>query len=128
MDTDSRVETILRTSGSPTLDGFVKIADEADGVNIRALEPLTSLLVRTKNSTYHINVQSGTAAIVQGGPFFPTPTSAVVSGATMGGSLIKLGWVGVGFCLELIADGQRIVTTRVRTIGVQPSSGQTRPH
>jgi hypothetical protein len=120
--------TILRLNGAATLDGFTKIAGDADGVNIRALEPFTSLLVRTQNSTYRISVRGGTAAIVQGGRFFPTATSVEVCGATMGASFIKLGWIGVGFCLEFIADGRRVVTTRVSTIGVQSSSGGSRVH
>ena len=119
---------LLRAADSMTLDGFATMARDADGVHIRLLEPLTSLLVRTKNSIYHLILEHGTAAIVRGGQFFPSPTSAEVCGATMGGSLIKVGWIGVGFCMEFIANGQRIVTTRVRTIGVTPPSGQSRPH
>jgi len=110
------------------LDGFATIAGHADGVNVSGLAPFTQLVVRTKNSTYSVNVQSGTSAIVQGGRFFLLPTEVEVSGGTMGGSIIKVGWIIVGFCMELVAHGQRIVTTRVRTIGVQPPSGQSRPH
>jgi hypothetical protein len=124
----SQSTAILRAPRSATLDGFTRIAGDVDGVNVRALEPLTSVLVRTKNSTYQIDVRGGTAAIVQGGQFFPTPRAAEVCGATMGGSFIKVGWIGVGFCLELIADGQRIVTTRVSAIGIQPSAGGSRIH
>jgi hypothetical protein len=124
----SQSTAILRTPQSATLDGFTRIAGDVDGVNVRALEPFTSVLVRTKNSTYRIDVRGGTAAMVQGGQFFPTPTSAEVCGATMGGSFIKVGWIGVGFCLEFIADGQRIITTRVRTIRIRTSAGDSRIH
>jgi hypothetical protein len=120
--------TMLRLAGATALDGFTKIADEASGVDVRALDPLVSVLVRTKNSTYHINKLDGTAAIVQGGRFFQTPTAVHACGATMGGSCIKLGWIGVGFCLEFIADGQRVITTRVRAIGIQRPCGESRPH
>src|SRR5215468_10070952 len=102
MPRDTASTAILPTAGSITLDGFATMAGDADGVNVRALEPLTSLFVRTKNSIYHVIVQHGTAAIVRGGQFLPLPTSAEVCGATMGGSLIKVGWIGVGFCMELI--------------------------
>jgi len=120
--------TTLLLGGAATLDTLTNIADEADGVNVRALDPLASLFVRTKNSTYQINTLDGTAAIVQGGRFFQTPTTVDACGATMGGSCIKLGWIGVGFCLEFIADGRRVVTTRVRAIGIQRSADQSRPH
>jgi hypothetical protein len=120
--------TILRPAGAATLDGFTKVAGEAGGVNVRTLEPFASLLVRTKNSTYQIHTLDGTAAIVQGGQFFQTPTTVDACGATMGGSCIRLGWIGVGFCLEFVADGRRIITTRVRAIGIQRASGESRPH
>lgn len=120
--------TIVRLAGAATLDGFTKSLGEADGVNIRALEPLASLFVHTKNSTYQINRLDGTGAIVQGGQFFQTPTTVDACGATMGGSCIRLGWIGVGFCLEFIADGQRVITTRVRAIGIQRPSDESRPH
>src|SRR6185295_1853030 len=57
--------TILRF-GATALDGFAKIAGETGGVDVRALDPFVSLLVRTKNSTYPINKFDGTAAIVRG--------------------------------------------------------------
>ena len=120
--------TVLRAIRGATFDGFTQIAGAADGINVRELEPLTSIVVRTKNSTYEISVTGGTSAIVQGGQFFPTPTAVEVSGATMNGSFIKIGWIGVGFCMEFIADGQLIVTTRVRTIAVRQPSGESRPH
>jgi len=120
--------TTLLLGGAATLDTLTNVAGEADGVNVRALDPLASLFVRTKNSTYQINTLDGTAAIVQGGRFFQTPTTVDACGATMGGSCIKLGWIGVGFCLEFIADGRRVVTTRVRAIGIQRSADQSRTH
>ena len=120
--------TTLLLRGAATLDTLTNISGEADGVNVRALDPLASLFVRTKNSTYQINTLDGTTAIVQGGRFFQTPTTVDACGATMGGSCIKLGWIGVGFCLEFIADGRRVVTTRVRAIGIQRSADQSRPH
>jgi hypothetical protein len=122
------MSTMLRPAGAATLDSFTKIAGRADGVNVRALEPFASLLVRTKNSTYQIHTLDGITAIVQGGRFFQTPTTVDACGATTGGSCIKLGWIGVGFCLEFIADGRRIITTRVCAIGIQRSSSESRPH
>jgi hypothetical protein len=120
--------SIVRRAGTPTLDGFTQVVGNADGVNVRALEPLASLLVRTKNSTYQIHKLDGASTIVQGGRFFQTPTTVDACGATMGGSCIKFGWIGVGFCLEFIADGQRVITTRVRAIRIQRPSGESRPH
>ena len=128
MQRDSSSTAMFRMGIPAALDGFATIAGHADGVNVNGLAPFTQLVVQTKNSIYSVNVQGGTSALVQGGRFFLRPTAAEVCGGTMGGSIIKIGWIIVGFCMELVADGQRIVTTRVRTIGVHPPSGQSRPH
>ena len=99
-----------------TLDAFTSTAATADGVMVEHLDPLTTLVVRTKNSVYRITVTSGRAVIVQGGAFFPLPTRVRIGGATLGGSALKLGWIGVGFCLELWTDDGAVTTTRVRAI------------
>jgi hypothetical protein len=39
-----------------------------------------------------------------------------LNGSTLGGSLLKVGWIGCGFCMEFMQAGQRITTTRVREI------------
>ncbi len=49
---------------------------------------------------------------------FPLPGEAQLVGSTLGGSAVKLGWIGRGFCLELLQGGHRVVTTRVRGIRV----------
>ena len=74
--------------------------------------------VRTRNTRYVITIiaPSDSRVIVHGGAFFPVPSEARIAGATLGGSMLKLGWIGRGFCLEFHHDGKRIVTTRVKDI------------
>ena len=58
-----------------------------------------------------------------GGALFPGWTEAHLAGRTLGGSFLKVGWVGCGFCMEFLHAGQRIVTTRARDIRkVEPAS------
>ena len=107
-----------------TLDGFAEAA-AGPGLALRALEPLTSLFVRTRNTRYHIVVSGGDEILIQGGRFFPDPTPAHLEGATLGSSLLKVGWIGVGLRMEIRARGQRIVTTAVHAIvrgGLEPGS------
>ena len=59
--------------------------------------------------------------LVQGGAFFPVHTRACLSGSSFGGSCLKLGWVGIGLHLEFYAGDQWIITSHVRTIGIEPS-------
>jgi hypothetical protein len=61
--------------------------------------------------------------LVHGGRFFPVPGEARLSGSTLGGSMLKLGWIGCGFCLELLQGGERIITTRVRGVRVIAGAG-----
>ena len=65
---------------------------------------------------------SGRNALVEGGPYFPQETTALVEGSTLGGSLLKVGWIGLGLFLELSFCGKRIVTSRVRSISVPEGS------
>jgi hypothetical protein len=89
-------------------------------VRLADLAPSDVLEVRTRNSCYLISSIGlrDVRVLVMGGTFFPLPREAQLVGSTLGGSAVKLGWIGRGFCLELLQDGHRVVTTRVRGIRV----------
>lgn len=97
-----------------TLDGFLDSAAEA--VNVHELQPMTSLVVRTRNTQYRIVVAPDSAIQVQGGRFFPGLTAARLEGSSAGGSLLKVGCITVGLRMEISVGSQRIVTSPVRTI------------
>ena len=111
-----------------TLDGFVAATSAGGGVALRALEPLTSLVIETRNTCYHLIVTRGDEIIIHGGTFFPIPTAAHLDGASLGSSLLRLGWVGIGLRMEIRVDGQRIVTTPVRSIRQGETESAARPH
>jgi hypothetical protein len=91
-----------------------------DGIQIDRMNDLETLVVKTQNSTYEITIISGNEGevVVRGGQFFQQLTSAHLSGATMGGSFLKLRGIYLGFCMEFLHEGQRIITSRVESIGV----------
>ncbi|HSC26328.1 MAG TPA: hypothetical protein VLD67_03585 [Vicinamibacterales bacterium] len=101
-----------------TLERFAAATAAAEGLHISDLSPIDQLHVRTRNTTYRITVISprDSRILVQGGAFFPIPCEAHLCGGSLGGSLLKLGWIGCGFSLEILHEGRRIVTTRVRSI------------
>jgi hypothetical protein len=101
-----------------TLDGFVDGVSGTRGVNLRQLDPLTTLRVQTLNSQYRIVITSDTSAIVQGGRFFPDPTPARIDGSGFGGTVLKVAWIGVGLKMEIFANDQRIITSPVRDIAI----------
>ena len=103
-----------------TPNAFTEEEAEGRGVDLRGLPPCTTLLVRTTNSLYRLVVNDGPTVSVQGGTFFPSPTTACVPGARIGGSYIRAGWIGVGMRLEIRSAGQRISTSAVRGITTLP--------
>lgn len=113
-----------RLIGQP-LDRFAEAATAADGLRLADLAPTDVLEVRTRNTRYLISTIAlhESRVVVSGGRFFPLPREAQLVGATLGGSAVKLGWIGCGFCLELLHGGERIVTTRVREIRVITGAG-----
>ena len=111
-----------------TLDGFVTGTVDAAGILLRDVEPLTTLVVHTRNTRYRIIVTRDDDIVVQGGSFFPDPTPAHLDGASLGSSFLKLGWIGVGLRMEIRAGGQRIVTTTVRSVMREEHARAARPH
>ena len=102
---------------------------ERPGVALRQLEPLTELTVQTRNTSPRIVVSHEADIVIQGGTFFPTPTACARRGSSVGGNLLKIGWIGVGLRMEIVADGRRIVTTGVvRSIIRRDDTVPVRPH
>jgi hypothetical protein len=98
--------------------------DWRDGLLIYGVNPLETLQVQTKNTTYEISVMDAhrSEILVRGGRFFPVYTSARLLGASLAGSFLKVGGVYVGFCMEFDTEDGRVVTTRVRQITVFKSN------
>lgn len=101
------------------MDGVRDAPSHLRGVNLNELPPSTTLLVWTWNSLYRLVVTRGCHVTVQGGAFFPDSTFAHVNGATIGGSWLRVGWIGVGLLIEFDAAGTRIVTSPVLAITIQ---------
>ena len=101
-----------------TLVPFATAVRASDGLTLGELEPLTALLVRTANSLYHVVVLDRRTIRIHGGRPFPEPSVTAFNGSSDGDGSLKLGWIGVGFRMEVCARGRRYVTSRVRSITV----------
>lgn len=110
--------------GPSTLGRFGDAVSETEGISLIALEPLTTLLVRTCNSLYRIVVLRGTTVLVQGGRLFADVTVGDLSGSSFGGNLLKLAWIGVGLRMEIRSGGRRIVTSPVCAITTECNDAQ----
>jgi hypothetical protein len=104
-----------------TLEGFVHEAGGGDGLAVESLDVGTSLIVSTCNSQYRLIVLDGPrrSVMVKGGLLLPEATQACLQGASVGGSFVRTGWIGVGLRLEILVDRKRIVTSRVRSVTVE---------
>jgi hypothetical protein len=98
------------------VERVLEVIDDVAGVHLHDLPPLTTLFVWTRNSSYEIVVVKGPNTYIQRGTHFPDPSPAYLDGANIGGSLLRVGWIGVGFPMETRAAGQHVVTTPVRAI------------
>ena len=98
-----------------TIDGFARETAASDGIDIREVEPFTTVLVQTMNSLYRIiPLEAGRSRImVQGGEFFPDLVEADLAGSTLGGGFLKEHWIGGGLHMEIHSRGQRIITSPV---------------
>jgi hypothetical protein len=102
-------------------DADAKISPSLESVTLMALEPCDTIHVRTRNSAYEISLldpKSG-RAVVRGGDQFAEPVEATISGVTFGDCMLKLGWLCVGFRMEINANGQRTVSSPVRSLHVE---------
>ena len=123
--TDSQIQPIETPRGlvprRQTLDGFVLEPGCVEGVALQSLAAGTVLSVHTRHTHYRVIVLDPRRqlVLVTGGALFPEGTEACLDGATAGGSLLKIGWIGVGLRLELRMGVRRITTSRVRSITIE---------
>jgi hypothetical protein len=113
---DGSIEHFLVPQAA-TLDGWAAQKWEG-GVQIDELRELDTLSVETMHHTYEITIINPSTAevLIRGGERFPQRTEAKVLGASMGRSFLKQFGIYVGLRMELMADGGRIITSRVRRI------------
>ena len=91
-----------------------------DGVDIHALPPGTTVVVETHNSHYRFVVLlDPSAVLVKGGAMFPDDTIGQLAGATAGGSALKVGWILVGWRIELHLGSVCIRSSPVRSVNLE---------
>ena len=91
-----------------------------DGLQVDRLCELDELSVRTRNNLYRIVaiVPMRGEIMVQGGRFFPELTRARLSGASLGGSFLKMRGIYVGFRMEIQVGLETIITSDVQSIEI----------
>jgi hypothetical protein len=95
------VIVVNRGTRAATLDRFIDALDDIEGVQLWDLPPLTTLRVRTTNTQYRVVIVEGLDVYIHGGTYFPNPAYACVDGASIGGSMLKIGWIAVGMPMSI---------------------------
>jgi hypothetical protein len=110
-----------RIIAASLLDTWIS-CDWRNGLQLASMDDLTEILVRTRNSVYEITVIDGRAAeiLVRGGRFFLDRTPAYLEGSSHRGSFLKSRGIYVGFNLEIVAGGTKIVTSTVLSAETRP--------
>jgi len=104
-----------------TIDGVFAARDDYSGVNVSDLRRGTVVFVDTRHSQYRLVALNGAQRLVAvlGGRCRDEETVARLRGSRLGGSTLKVGWIGIGFRLELEIDGRVMVTSPVRSITIE---------
>jgi hypothetical protein len=104
-----------------TLHGFAHEPGCTDGVALQSFEAGAVLNVTTRHSNYRVVVVDPIQqrVLVTGGRLFPESTEVRFEGATAGGSLVKVGWIGIGLRFEMSVGRQRITTSRVQSVTIE---------
>ncbi|HKQ79567.1 MAG TPA: hypothetical protein VJ810_38090 [Blastocatellia bacterium] len=109
-----------------SLDGFIELNASSRGIDLHRLAVNDAIRVRTENSEYRIVLldPADLRVKVQGGSFFAKPTEAIIRGATVGGSMLKIGWIGVGLQVEFVYyracdQMQSLVTSPVKKLSLE---------
>jgi hypothetical protein len=94
-----------------------------NGIDVRKLPAETEVSVDTSNSHYRFVMldDGGVRALVRGGRYFEDEAEARIEGSSLGGTLLRRGWIGLGLSMELSVAGKRLDTSRVQAITISAS-------
>jgi len=86
-----------------------------DGIQIQDLGELEMVRVVTENSVYEIVHLPGNGGeiLVRGGRYLPQFRRGYLQGSSLGGAFLKQHGIYRHFRMELLVDGQRLITSRV---------------
>ena len=109
-----------------TLDGFARESNQKDGVGVYALDAGSTLIVKTRHSCYRLTVvDSSRQLVLAAGGIFPEPTIVRLSGATFGGSTLKVGWILVGLRIEFGLGAKQITSSPVQSVEIEETTALT---
>jgi len=106
-----------------SISRLIEWAESVDGIDTRQLRPGDTLVIRTCNTFYTLRLADparGSGVAVSDGEFITTESDASLLGASLSGrgSMVKMGWVLLGFKMVLCVPRGELLTSPVRGVAV----------
>ncbi len=95
---------------TPEVNSNIAQSEVDGGVFLRELGFGSRLFVQTKNTLYEIEKRKDAFYISGHKKYCPEPIKAYIAGSTWGGSMLKVGFVGLGMHLEFSTEEHPGVT------------------
>lgn len=117
------MDTITTTARARRTGEGLDMLPIDEGVDTRDLAPGDLISIRTLNSVYNLRLEEpdrGLGVACGSGDFINQESCASLIGATLTGrgSMVKVGWVLLGFKVVLSIPGGELLTSRVLGIAV----------
>jgi hypothetical protein len=109
-----------RRGDDPWLDAIDEMG-QAEGLSVAELSEGDVIDVDTRNHRYTFILHDPArrlAEAMSNGDHITDPVDAVIAGSLLGESTIRMGWIMIGYRLEVLVDGQRIHLSSTRRISV----------
>ncbi len=107
---------------SEAVDPNTPQSEVEGGVYLDDLPEGSALEVETIHHRYTIVNHANGRALISGHPrFCPEPIPVTIEGSTWGGSMLKVGFIGIGMRLTFLHPTFRTITTS-RVINIRPAS------
>ena len=105
------------------INDLIVRGDAAPGIDARQLLPGDTLVMRTRNTSYTLRLENPARCSGVGtsdGKHVTEESAMHVLGATLSGrgTLVKLGWILLGFRMVLLIPGRELLTTPVQSLSV----------
>lgn len=117
------MDTISTTTRVPRSGRGFAASGLEEGVDTRSLRPGDLISIRTLNSVYDLRLEEparGLGVARGDGEYINEEAAASLIGATLSGrgSMVKVGWVLLGFKVVLSIPGGELLTSRVQGIAI----------
>jgi len=90
------------------VNGGLFLTDVAIGETVSA---------KTRNTLYTINKTGENDYLISGSKkYCPQPTDCKIAGSTWGGSMLKIGFIGIGMHLEMYLGQKGILTSMIESV------------